>query len=85
MKYVYAYGAPPLRGSFIWRLIGLLATFLSYFAQLVCGVLKANSPADYARFIMTMMEGMSVRAAAGATRKELHKIADMALRAWPLE
>jgi hypothetical protein len=41
-------------------------------------------PADYARFIMTMMEGMSVRAAAGATRKELHKIADMALRAWPL-
>jgi hypothetical protein len=26
-------------------------------------------PADYARFIMTMLEGMSVRAAAGATRK----------------
>ena len=41
-------------------------------------------PADYARFIMTMMEGMSVRAASGATRKELHKIADMALRAWPI-
>jgi AcrR family transcriptional regulator len=40
-------------------------------------------PTDYARFIMTMLEGMSVRAAAGATRKELHKIADMALRAWP--
>jgi AcrR family transcriptional regulator len=40
-------------------------------------------PADYARFIMTMLEGMSVRAAAGATRKELHKIADMAMRTWP--
>jgi hypothetical protein len=30
-----------------------------------------------------MMEGMSVRSAGGATREELHKIADMALRTWP--
>jgi AcrR family transcriptional regulator len=41
-------------------------------------------PTDYARFIMTMLEGMSVRAAAGATRRELRKIADMALRSWPV-
>jgi AcrR family transcriptional regulator len=40
-------------------------------------------PADYARYIMTVLEGMSVRAAAGATREELHRVADMALRAWP--
>jgi hypothetical protein len=40
-------------------------------------------PADYARYVMTVLEGMSVRAAGGATRKELHKVADMALRAWP--
>jgi AcrR family transcriptional regulator len=40
-------------------------------------------PADYARYIMTVLEGMSVRAAGGATRDELHKVADMALRAWP--
>ena len=40
-------------------------------------------PADYARYIMTLLEGMSMRAAAGATRKELHKVADMALRSWP--
>jgi AcrR family transcriptional regulator len=40
-------------------------------------------PADYARYIMTVLEGMSVRAAGGATREELHKVADMALRAWP--
>ena len=32
---------------------------------------------------MTLLEGMSMRAAAGATRKELHKVADMALRSWP--
>jgi AcrR family transcriptional regulator len=40
-------------------------------------------PADYARYIMTILEGMSVRAAGGASRPELHKVADVALRAWP--
>jgi AcrR family transcriptional regulator len=40
-------------------------------------------PADYARYIMVVLEGMSVRAAGGATREELHKVADMTLRAWP--
>jgi AcrR family transcriptional regulator len=40
-------------------------------------------PTDYARYLMTVMEGMSVHAAGGATREELHKVADMVLRAWP--
>jgi AcrR family transcriptional regulator len=40
-------------------------------------------PGDYARFIVTVLEGMSVRAAGGATREQLHRIADMALRTWP--
>jgi AcrR family transcriptional regulator len=40
-------------------------------------------PAALARFVTTVMQGMSVQAAGGATRKELHAIADMALRAWP--
>ena len=40
-------------------------------------------PADYARYVMIfMLEGMSMCAAAGATRKELQKVADMALRSW---
>jgi AcrR family transcriptional regulator len=39
--------------------------------------------ADFARYIMTVLEGMSVRAASGASRAELHKVADMALRTWP--
>ncbi|MPZ37428.1 MAG: TetR family transcriptional regulator [Rhizobiales bacterium] len=42
-------------------------------------------PADYARYIMVVLQGMSVSAAGGATRKDLHKVADMALRAWPAE
>lgn len=44
---------------------------------------KGLDPADYARYIMTVMEGMCVRATGGATRKDLHKIADMALLSWP--
>lgn len=39
-------------------------------------------PADYARYVMTVLEGMSVRAAGGASREELRKIADLALRTW---
>jgi hypothetical protein len=40
-------------------------------------------PKDFARYLMTVLEGMSVRAAAGANRKELRKVGEMALRAWP--
>ena len=40
-------------------------------------------PADYARYIMTVLEGMSVQAAGGASRDDLHKVADMTLRTWP--
>jgi AcrR family transcriptional regulator len=40
-------------------------------------------PAALARFVSTILQGMSVQASGGATRKELHAIADIALRAWP--
>jgi AcrR family transcriptional regulator len=39
---------------------------------------------DFARYIMTVLEGMSVRASAGATQEELRKVADMTLRTWPV-
>jgi AcrR family transcriptional regulator len=39
--------------------------------------------ADYARYVITVMEGMAVRAAEGATRADLHKVADLTLRSWP--
>jgi hypothetical protein len=32
---------------------------------------------------MTVMEGMSVRAASGAGRKELREIATLTMRMWP--
>jgi len=44
---------------------------------------KDLDPADYARYIMVVLEGMSVSSAGGATRRDLHKVADMALRIWP--
>jgi AcrR family transcriptional regulator len=48
------------------------------------GDLPADAdPVALARFVSTVLQGMSVQASGGATRKELRAIADMALRAWP--
>ena len=41
------------------------------------------SPADLARYAATVLHGISVQAAGGATRRELRRVADLALRAWP--
>jgi hypothetical protein len=39
--------------------------------------------ADLARLVMTITQGMSVQAAGGASRRDLRKVAEMALLAWP--
>ena len=39
--------------------------------------------ATLARFVATALHGMAVQAASGASRKELRRVADMFLRAWP--
>jgi AcrR family transcriptional regulator len=44
---------------------------------------KSASPCDLARYIATVMHGMAVEAASGATREELKRVAETALRAWP--
>jgi AcrR family transcriptional regulator len=41
------------------------------------------NPASLARFIATMIQGMSIQAAGGATRAELHKVVEIALQSWP--
>jgi AcrR family transcriptional regulator len=41
------------------------------------------NPADLARYISTVSAGMSVQAANGATRTDLLKVAETAMRAWP--
>lgn len=40
-------------------------------------------PADLARYVYTLLEGFAVRAAAGNSRRELHRVVDLALRIWP--
>ena len=40
-------------------------------------------PADLARYVVTVMRGMAVQAAGGASREDLRRVAAMALRAWP--
>lgn len=48
------------------------------------GDLPADSdPALLASYIFTVQQGMSVQAASGATREELERIAELALRVWP--
>jgi AcrR family transcriptional regulator len=48
------------------------------------GDLPADSdPVALARFVITVLHGMAVRAASGAGRKELQGIAETAMRAWP--
>lgn len=40
-------------------------------------------PADLARFVATVVQGMSVQASGGASRAALRRVAETAMRAWP--
>jgi AcrR family transcriptional regulator len=42
-----------------------------------------EDPADLARYLATVAQGMAVQAAGGASRDELRRVAETALRAWP--
>lgn len=41
-------------------------------------------PADLARYLSIIIYGITVQAAGGATRKELRRVAQLALRHWPM-
>jgi hypothetical protein len=41
------------------------------------------NPADLARFVMAILNGIAVAGATGAGRRQLKSIGDIALRAWP--
>jgi AcrR family transcriptional regulator len=48
------------------------------------GDLPADAnPADLARYVVTIIQGIAVQAAGGATRNELRRVVQTALRAWP--
>jgi hypothetical protein len=44
---------------------------------------READPADLARFVLTVLHGMSVQAASGVPAEALRRVADTALRAWP--
>jgi hypothetical protein len=49
------------------------------------GDLPANvNPADLARYIATVIYGMAVEAAGGASRSKLQRVVEMALRTLPM-
>ncbi len=41
------------------------------------------SPSDLARYVMTVVQGIAVQAAGGASRNELRRVIETALRTWP--
>jgi AcrR family transcriptional regulator len=48
------------------------------------GDLPADSdPGDLARFLSAVIQGMAVQATGGASRAELRRVVELALRAWP--
>ncbi len=44
---------------------------------------KNTEPADLAHYVMTVVRGMAVQSAGGASRAQLRRVAQIALRAWP--
>jgi len=66
------------------REMGVNALRKRFDRAIVEGDLPANTDAaDLARYLGTIMHGMSVQAAGGAKRKELQSVVALALRAWP--
>jgi hypothetical protein len=40
-------------------------------------------PADLARYVMSICDGLSVLAVGGASREQLRRVVEIAMRAWP--
>jgi AcrR family transcriptional regulator len=44
---------------------------------------KNSDPAELAHYVMTVVRGMAVQSAGGASSEQLRRVAQIALRAWP--
>ena len=62
---------------------GVAALARRFTAAQVSGELPGEDPVALARWITAVCQGIAVQARSGATREELHAIADRSLRAWP--
>jgi AcrR family transcriptional regulator len=52
-------------------------------AQAEGDLLSSTSPADLARYVVTVINGMAVQAASGANAEQLQRVAEIALQACP--
>jgi AcrR family transcriptional regulator len=52
-------------------------------AQAEGDLARDANPADLARYVVTVIQGIAVQAASGTARKELGRVIENALRAWP--
>ncbi|WP_394821345.1 TetR/AcrR family transcriptional regulator [Pendulispora albinea] len=77
--------ADPIRKVMVARRAEGLAAFRRRFARAKAeGELPADaSPGDLARYVQTVSQGMAVQAASGATRADLHRVVELAMKAWP--
>lgn len=77
--------AGPIREELIARRTAGLAAMRRRFERAKAeGDLPADlNPAAAARYMAMLLEGMAVQAAGGAGRKDLQRVAEIALRAWP--
>jgi AcrR family transcriptional regulator len=78
-------GDDPLREEFAAQRAAGLAELRTRFRRAVAeGDLPPDSDADaLARYVQTVNFGLTVQASTGATRKELLRIVEMALKTWP--
>lgn len=79
-------GADALRCEVAKRRAALESVLEERFASAKnSGDLPADvDPADLARFVATLSNGLAVQASGGVGREELHRVVDMALAAWPV-
>jgi AcrR family transcriptional regulator len=76
--------APVREGLSARRCAGVAALRCRLERALAEGDLPAEAnPVDLARFLSTVVQGLSIQAADGATGKELQRVAELALAAWP--
>ncbi len=77
--------ADGLRKEVAKRRAGLERVLAKRFTQAIDeGDLPTKSePADLAKYVTTVSHGIAVQAAAGATREELRRVAEIAIEAWP--
>jgi hypothetical protein len=52
-------------------------------ARLDGGLLPDDDPTDLTRSVVTVVQGMSVQAASGASRDEMQRVIQTVMRVWP--